>query len=195
MIFTEVRFALLLASCWFVFFAVPARLRSVILALWGIAFYALYAGQFLPLVVLLIAAAYYAGRGGASMAVIVALVALFAAVKLGFSPGVWFTPTGTRAALSPLVPLGYSFLAFELLHFLIERRRGRLEAASLFDLAAFALFFPCRVAGPIKRYPAFVDAIAAARPSSENVYLGLVRILTGLFKKIVLADTLATTVA
>ena len=46
MIFTEVRFVLLVAGCWVSFFAVPRRLRAAVLAAWGVAFYAIYAGAF-----------------------------------------------------------------------------------------------------------------------------------------------------
>ena len=100
----------------------------------------------------------------------------------------------TRPAPS-CIPLGFSFLAFELMHYAIDRRNGRIADGSLIDLAAFAFFFPCRIAGPIKRYPAFMDAVASARPTVDNVYHGLVRVLIGMFKKVVLADLLALTVA
>src|SRR5262249_41066325 len=107
----------------------------------------------------------------------------------GISPAL-SSPTGVA---SLLVPLGFSFLAFELLHYIIDSRSGRIQPAPLVDLAAFALFFPCRIAGPIKRYPAFSEAVVSARATLENIYTGLVRILTGLFKKVVIADLLSLT--
>ena len=94
-----------------------------------------------------------------------------------------------------MIPLGLSFLTFELIHFAIERSRGRLSDVSLVDIIAFAFFVPCRIAGPIKRYPDFKAAVSQARMASENVYGGTVRILVGLFKKLVLADTLGLVVS
>ena len=88
-----------------------------------------------------------------------------------------------------------SFLAFELMHFAIDRRRGRIGETSLVDLAAYALFFPCRVAGPIRRFPDFMAAVARAEASLDDVYAGVGRILIGLVKKVVVADVLALTVA
>src|SRR5690606_30628800 len=96
---------------------------------------------------------------------------------------------------SLLMPLGLSFLAFELLHVLIERSRGRLGAVGPVDLLAYAFFFPARAAGPIKRYQPFLDSVAAAEASFENLSAGAMRVLLGLTKKLVVADLLALTVA
>ena len=51
----------------------------------------------------------------------------------------------------------------------MERSRGRIRDASLADLAAFALFFPCRVAGPIKRYADFTASVANAELLPQNL--------------------------
>ena len=90
-----------------------------------------------------------------------------------------------------LVPLGFSYMALELIHYAIESSRGRIRDASFADLAAFALFFPCRVAGPIKRFNDFKSAVAGAEQSAVDVYHGCFRILCGLVKKGVFADALA----
>lgn len=191
MIFTEIRFFLFVAGCWLTFFAVPVSRRTLMLAIWGVVFYASYAGPFLPLVLALTFATYVArGRAGAMAAGTVIVLCL-----------IWFkldpsARTFLPAGLSPgamLIPLGLSFLAFELLHVMIERRRGRIGAVPLVDLLAFAFFFPARVAGPIKRYPDFLASVADARPSSEHVYAGALRVLLGLAKKVLLADVLALT--
>jgi alginate O-acetyltransferase complex protein AlgI len=194
-IVTEARFVVLLACSWLAFFAAPRRLRPHLLALSGLVFYGLYAGPFLPLVVAVVLATHLLSRGSAGGVAVTGLALLLLWLKLG--PG-WPGPPSIGAGgplAAPLLPLGFSFLAVELMHFAIERRRGRIAAGSLADLMAFAFFFPCRVAGPIKRYPDFIEAVTAAEASLENVYRGLVRVLIGLFKKLVLADLLALTVA
>ena len=178
MIFTELRFVALFLGCWISFFAVPRRFRAAVLALWGAAFYAIYAGWFFLAVVALVIVAFFSGSRWIAWIAGLATVALL----------VYF-----KASL--LVPLGFSYLAFELLHVIIERRRGRIAELALDDLFAFIFFAPARIAGPIKRYPAFVAAVRDAEPSSANVYAGLLRILLGLAKKFFLADVLALTVA
>src|SRR5437667_337697 len=53
-IFTELRFVLLVVISWVCFFAVPRRFRSVVLTASGIVFYAMYAGRYIPLVLALV---------------------------------------------------------------------------------------------------------------------------------------------
>ena len=102
---------------------------------------------------------------------------------------------GSLEVLRQLDLVGFSYLAFELLHVVIERRRGRIQDLAPSDLLAFAFFAPARVAGPIKRYPEFSAAVHAAELSSANLYHGLLRVLVGLAKKLLVADVLALTVA
>lgn len=108
---------------------------------------------------------------------------------------------GSTAALAvPQValPLGLSFVTFALIHFLVEAYRGApVPGAAGFALYAF--FFPTVTLGPIKRYPDFandLDAVesGSALPDSNDVSAGLVRILRGLVRKFVIADTVAALV-
>ncbi len=193
-IFTEIRFLLLVAACWATFFAVPAAFRAHILAFWGVIFYAMYAGEFLLLVGGLVIVTYvFSSRRGVWVPVAL-LLALLGYFKLqGYKPGLAGITAPGQTSL--VLPLGLSFLTFELIHFALERRRGRIAGISLVDLAAFAFFFPCRVAGPIKRYPDFAAALTKAEVSIENLYHGALRIVVGLLKKVALADLLALSAA
>jgi len=123
------------------------------------------------------------------------------------------------ATAADLPWLGFSFLAFRLLHVLRDFQAKRLPACSLGDFTAYALFFPTIVSGPIDRLPHFSGEINKARlvpgltgfarpfglvetkfpgPEGSSVepilredLAGLIRILTGCLKKFVLADSLA----
>jgi len=148
MIFTELRFVALFLGCWISFYALPRRYRAAVLTFWGAAFYAVYAGPFLAVVLLLALLTFFHRLAWIAGLATVALLVYFKA--------------GTT---SVLVPLGFSYLAFELLHVVFERRRGRLESISLPDLLAFVFFAPARIAGPIKRYPQFVAAVNDAEPN------------------------------
>lgn len=204
MIFTEIRFVLLVAACWLMFFAVPVRFRPHVLAFWGVVFYGLYAGNFLVLVTTLVVVTYLLSAGGRLWPSLVLLGGVLAYYKIrGSGPGLSgiVGPGAAGAAAgasdaSVVVPLGLSFLTFELMHFAIERRRGReVGDVSLTSLGAFAFFFPCRMAGPIKRFPEFVEALQGAEASAEHLYAGSVRIMVGLFKKFALADFFGTKLA
>jgi alginate O-acetyltransferase complex protein AlgI len=174
-IFTELRFVLLFALCWIAFFTVPRAWRSATLAAFGIVFYAMFAGPGVLGVVLLLTVAAYV-RAPALLFVIVLIVAKV--------PDAFGT-----------VALGLSYLTFELIHVVVERRRGRIPDMSFTELLAFVFFAPARIAGPIKRFPQFRDAVAGAELSGDDVYAGVLRILLGLAKKFLLADVLALTVA
>ena len=181
MIFTDLRFLFLFACCWLSFAAVPPARRSAVLALWGTVFYVTYAGASALLVLALVVSAAFAGRRGVAWLAGTAVCGLLVFFKI---PG-----------QTHWMPLGFSYLSFELLHVIIERQRGRIPSVSFLDLLAYALFLPCRIAGPIRRLPDFTTAVATARVSAENVYAGVLRILLGLAKKLVIADTLALTCA
>ena len=191
--FIEPRFVLVVALCWITFAVVQPRFRSHALAFWSLVFYALYAPRAIGLVLAVVALTYVLATRAvnarrAKWIVIAVVVGLLAYFK---------RPAGAAAAgaidlqgANPFVPLGFSYLALELMHYAIERSRGRITGGTFVDFAAFALFFPCRVAGPIKRYNDFTASVADAAGSAKDVYHGCFRILSGLFKKAVLADAL-----
>jgi alginate O-acetyltransferase complex protein AlgI len=88
--------------------------------------------------------------------------------------------------------IGFSYIAFRLLHVLRDRLAGRLEAVSLRDLVSFSIFFPAFSAGPIDRLPRFTNELLASfRLDSHSFWLGGQRIFIGLFKKFAIADSLA----
>ncbi len=95
--------------------------------------------------------------------------------------------------LAPLVrwilPLGVSFFTFEFIHFAADTYLGKIGRVSLREYAAFILFFPSMVAGPIKRIQDFLPKLRGARFDPELATRGVTRILAGLVKKHALADT------
>lgn len=190
MIFTDLRFLLVFAGCWLSFFAVPRPQRSAALAVWGVVFYALYAGAFLGIALLLVWAVMNARQRWRAWAAGATIVALLIAFKLAEAQAGFGNP-GFPGQI--LIPLGLSYLSFELLHVIIEQRRGKLAAIRAVDLLAYAFFLPCRVAGPIRRFNEFSAATQNAEASFDNVYHGVLRILLGLAKKLIVADTLALT--
>ncbi len=105
---------------------------------------------------------------------------------------------GAHARWKPwnlILPAGISFHTFQSLSYTVDVYRRRLRpTASLLEFAAFVLFFPQLVAGPIVRADEFLPQIAAPPAVDEARALdGLWRIALGLAKKLWLADTLAVT--
>ncbi|MGB8981427.1 MAG: MBOAT family O-acyltransferase [Anaerolineales bacterium] len=97
-----------------------------------------------------------------------------------------------NAASTDLRWLGFSYIAFRLIHVLRDRQTGRLPELSLPEFAAYVVFFPSLAAGPIDRAERFAgDLRQDFVLTQDETLVGGQRIFVGLFKKFVVADTLA----
>lgn len=96
------------------------------------------------------------------------------------------------ASAADLGWLGFSYVAFRLIHTLRDRQVGRFPTLSLREYVTYAIFFPAFTAGPIDRAERFVKDLRAL-PGREPVHLtvGLGRIAAGVLKKFIIADSLA----
>lgn len=96
------------------------------------------------------------------------------------------------AAATDLRWLGFSYIAFRLIHTLRDRQSGRAPAASLPEYMAYVVFFPALTAGPIDRLDRFLkDLRTAPHAPAADLQAALPRLALGLLKKFVLADLLA----
>ena len=92
------------------------------------------------------------------------------------------------------LPLGISFFTFQQLSFLVSIRKGEEKLERFDDYCIFVLFFPQLVAGPIVLYSEMVPQFKDPQRrywNWENASAGLYIFIIGLFKKAVIADTLA----
>ncbi len=88
--------------------------------------------------------------------------------------------------------LGFSYIAFRLLHTLRDHAQGRLPSLSLRDTMNYVLFFPALSAGPIDRVERFQRDLDTPPILSAKTGMDAgKRIVVGAFKKFVLADGLA----
>ena len=96
-------------------------------------------------------------------------------------------------AWSAVVPVGISFYTFQTLSYTIDVYRGTLAPArNMLDFALFVSFFPQLVAGPIVRASTFLPQLELTpRFDRARLHDGIYRIVIGLAKKALLADTLA----
>ena len=106
---------------------------------------------------------------------------------------------GGQGVLSPIdmiVPMGISFYTFQTVGYVIDVYRGKQEAQkNPFKLALFVSFFPQLVQGPISRYGMLSETLFSGhRFDGKTASFGLMRILWGYFKKMVLADRILTAV-
>ena len=92
-----------------------------------------------------------------------------------------------------VLPLGISFYTFQSIGYLIDVKRGKYPPETNFlKYALFASFFPQMIQGPISRYDMLSKTLyEGADFDLDRLGRGLVRILWGAAKKLLVADRLA----
>jgi alginate O-acetyltransferase complex protein AlgI len=130
---------------------------------------------------------------------ILALIGIFVILKmpeLTLAAEAWlgqFQPDASAlTSLDPIAWLGFSYVAFRLLHTIRDRQSGRLPAVTLAEYVNYVCFFPAFTAGPIDRLERFVPELRSPLPLQDQdwLYAGE-RIVVGLLKKFVISDLLA----
>lgn len=87
---------------------------------------------------------------------------------------------------------GFSYIAFRLLSVLIDAKKGRKWVATPGDFLVYVCFPATLAAGPIDRMDHFNKELnSAPRDFLEDFREGISRVAIGLFKKFILADSLA----
>ncbi len=96
--------------------------------------------------------------------------------------------------ISILLPLGLSFFIFQTSSYIIDVYRGVITPEKSFiKFATFVVYFPHMAAGPIMPARILLPQISAVKvkPNADMVQSACFLIVIGLFRKIVIADTLA----
>jgi len=206
MIFNEVTYFLLfLAPSVLVFHLVPRIIKPWVLTAFGLGFFTWYAylhfGGFwgsacvLIFVWELMISRLYTPRSWFCILGIVQGILILCVFKyVPFFSKMWDDSFLTHAhtiVWRLFLPLGISFFTFEFIHFAADSYAGRIKNSTLGEYAAFIFFFPSMVAGPIKRFQHFQFELRGARFDPALIARGITRILAGLAKKHVLADSFA----
>lgn len=209
--FVSVEFILFLSVIFWVFHLLPLMYRKHYLLLASYVFYGMWS---LPYAFLLLgvtagvyvagkkieAAADEAGKGKVVRNSVVALV-LFLCIFKYLEPLLLSLTEGfpkldsiiPKDFLRVAAPVGISYYVFKVISYVIDVYWGKLPAEK--DLAAFAayvVFFPQILSGPIQRAVSFLPQIRAPVPVPYDMLLSGMRLLLfGFFKKLVIADRLA----
>ena len=196
MTFTSFNFLLLLPLIVALYQIVPLRFRSLYLLVASYAFYWTWSPGAAAGLAVATSLTFYAGkvvgdptseRGGRKVffVAIMLLVAYLSIFKIAA-----VLPLGPIARIA--LPLGLSYYTFKLMSYIIDIYWGKIQpATNLIDFAAAIAFFPQLSAGPIQR-PA--DFLTQVPPAKTMIWQGLSRVVWGLAKKMLIADSLAPTV-
>jgi alginate O-acetyltransferase complex protein AlgI len=92
-----------------------------------------------------------------------------------------------------ILPPAISFYTFQEVAYIVDVYQGKLEPPdTLLEYALFISFFPHLIAGPIQRPSHLLPQVQRPRRfNAEHVYDGCMLILSGLFRKCVIADSAA----
>ncbi len=90
-----------------------------------------------------------------------------------------------------VLPLGISFYTFQALTYVIDMYRNEVNVQkSYFKFLLYISLFPQLVAGPIVRYSDIAEQIDKRSVSVNQFTKGIIRFITGLGKKVIIANTL-----
>lgn len=94
--------------------------------------------------------------------------------------------------LQVILPIGVSFIVFEKITYVVDIYRGRGKPAeNIFSYLVYVFFFPKLLAGPIVKYHDIEYQFEKRTEKLRDVEAGFLRFLSGLAKKLLLADCLA----
>ncbi len=94
--------------------------------------------------------------------------------------------------LGVILPIGISFFTFQQIGYLADVKAGRSDRYSLVDYALFVSFFPQLIAGPIVHHREMMPQFMRNRSvQAQDMAVGLTLFVAGLFKKVMIADSVA----
>lgn len=100
--------------------------------------------------------------------------------------------------LNITLPLAISFFTFQQIAYLVDSYSNETKEYNFLNYSLFVTFFPQLIAGPIVHHKEMMPQFANSknwRVDLRNISLGILLFYIGLFKKVVIADSLSPTVA
>jgi alginate O-acetyltransferase complex protein AlgI len=208
MLFNSLEYFFFLPAVVVLYFLVPFKFRWAILLLASYIFYGYWKVEYLSLILFSTVVDYYAGyKLGSSkvkrkrylyLSVFVNLGLLFFFKYFHFFSAELAKITNAESYSANLVhqlllPVGISFYTFQTMSYTIDVYNGKQRFEKHPGIfALYVSFFPQLVAGPIERAGHLLNQFKLkSNITYSNFQFGFLRILWGLFKKVVIADRLA----
>ena len=189
------------------YYLAPGRAKNAVLLLESILFYCWAGITWLPLIAVLVLVNYLAGlflgrrQAGGRRLVLVLAVAVSAAALVFFKYTNFLIDTLNQIAglgLSSLtflsvLPLGISYYIFKLISYVADVYTRKTEPErNPINFAAYVVFFPQLIVGPIVRYRDMAPALHTTRGrcTVRQAEEGAAQFVFGLAKKVILADSI-----
>lgn len=96
-----------------------------------------------------------------------------------------------------ILPLAISFFTFQQIAFLIDSAARRVKHSDFLEYVVFVTFFPQLIAGPIVHHKEMIPQFSSIKLNitSNHLKIGMMLFAIGLFKKVILADSISEYVA
>lgn len=215
MLFNSIHYAVFLPIVLLVFYRLPHRFRWMFLLLASYYFYGSWHTWYLLLIIGSTLVDYFAAlsihkstvqkhrKRWLLLSLIVNLGVLFIFKYFNFfidAVSEWFSLIGLHIQdyqLELILPIGISFYTFQTISYTIDVYKGKIEPErNLGFFALYVSFFPQLVAGPIERASRLQPQLhKKTEINLTDVQKGLNLIAYGFFKKLVVADRLASYVS
>ncbi|HEY8933861.1 MAG TPA: MBOAT family O-acyltransferase [Cyclobacteriaceae bacterium] len=207
MLFNSLVFLVFLGVVLPVFYLLPQRFKKIFLLLASYVFYGYWDWRFCSLLLLSTVMDYYLGHAIYTetnekkrkrllhLSLLVNLTLLGFFKYFNFFVDSFAQVFGTQldsVHLHVILPVGISFYTFQSLSYTFDLYRKKLEPAkSLLDYSVFVSFFPQLVAGPIEKAVHLLPQVEKIKmPDRQYLKEGVILITTGMFKKIIIGDTI-----
>ena len=187
------------------YYILPFKAKNLWLLLSSLFFYFYGEPKYLIIMISVITMSYIFGlitekaKGAARKAILTLSLVVTLSALLFFKYTDFFLTAsnsffGTDFSLLGLaLPIGISFYTFQAISYNIDVYRGDVPAQkNPLKLALYISLFPQLVAGPIVRYSDIEKALNDRQHSIENFSFGVRRFVTGLAKKVLLANSLGS---
>jgi len=184
------------------YFVVPKKYKNTILLLLSLLFYAWGEGIYIAFLLLSIVGNFFCAKKISQKGKVPLFFGvLFNILLLGvLKYALFFTETLNSVfhlhISSPHIhlPIGISFFTFQALSYIIDVYRKKIHVQkSITKLGLYISLFPQLIAGPIVRYSDIESEIDTRTINLQKVTEGAQRFIIGLSKKVLIANTLAST--
>jgi alginate O-acetyltransferase complex protein AlgI len=208
MLFNSLEFLFFFCLFFLLYSSFSLKSQNVILVIAGIVFYSTWSKETLPVLFFCVAFNYFGSHkmiGSTKPIFFLVGMIIVNLVILFFFKYIDFTFTILNDILQLLhlkyqftlltvsLPVGISFYTFHNISYIVDIYHKRIQPAkSLLSYTIYELFFPLLLAGPIERAEKLLPQIDQARTIQlQNISDGMFLLFIGLFKKMVIADTLS----
>jgi alginate O-acetyltransferase complex protein AlgI len=192
-----------------VYYAVPARARSLVIVIGSWTFYGWWRIDFLALYALVTVWTYWFGQKIAEaedqetaklrciVGCVGSLMVLFYFKYWNFFTGSIIDALGVTSpagifTMQIILPIGISFFVFESISYMMDiYRKDAPPARNFVDFAAFLALYPHLIAGPVMRYKDLSDQIVSRTHTLAKFNEGCVWFMIGFAKKVLIADSVA----